>query len=190
AAFGPRAAVWRYDPVLLSSLTPPAWHIENFSRLARALAGASDEVVVSFAQIYRKTRRNLMAAARAHDFTWRDPAPGEKLALAARLAEIAADHGMVLTLCTQPELEVPGVRAARCIDAGRLADVAGRPIAAKEKGNRPGCLCHASRDIGEYDTCPHGCVYCYAVQNRPLARRRQAAHDADGEFLFPPPGAG
>ena len=37
-----------------------------------------------------------------------------------------------------------------------------------------------------YDACPHGCVYCYAVQNREAARRRYAAHDPEGELLFSP----
>src|SRR5690606_7077248 len=78
AEYGPRAAVWRYDPVLLTSLTPPDWHRANFARLANALAGSVDEVVMSFAQIYRKTGRNLAAAARRHGFDWRDPPAAEK----------------------------------------------------------------------------------------------------------------
>jgi len=188
AAFGPRAAVWRYDPVLISDLTPPAWHRDNFARLTGALRGATDEVVISFAHIYRKTKRNLEAAARAHGFGWRDPPAEEKRALAGELAAIAAAHGMRLTLCTQPAFAAPGTAPARCVDADRLADVAGRPIRAREKGNRPGCLCHESRDIGAYDTCPHGCVYCYAVQNRALARRRYGAHDSAGAYLLPPAG--
>ena len=51
---------------------------------------------------------------------------------------------------------------------------------------RPECGCYASKDIGEYDTCPHGCVYCYAVQNRDLAKTRFREHDPMSEFLFPP----
>jgi hypothetical protein len=188
--YGPRAAVWRYDPVLVTDLTPPAWHLETFSRLAAGLAGATDEVVVSFANIYRKTARNLTAAARRHGFAWRDPEPGEKRALLAALAPVAAEHGMALTLCTQPALlepaPVPGTAPARCVDAVRLSDVAGRPVAAREKGNRPGCHCAESRDIGAYDTCPHGCVYCYAVRDRDRARRAHKAHDPGGPFLLPP----
>src|SRR5215470_728999 len=72
-AFGPRTVVWRYDPVVVSELTPFDWHLANFARLAEGLAGATDEVVISFAHLYRKTRRNLDAAARAYRFTWRDP---------------------------------------------------------------------------------------------------------------------
>jgi DNA repair photolyase len=53
------------------------------------------------------------------------------------------------------------------------------------RGNRPGCECAQSVDIGEYDTCPHGCVYCYAVNRRNIAKRRYQDHDAQSEFLFP-----
>ena len=43
-------------------------------------------------------------------------------------------------------------------------------------------------DIGGYDTCPHGCVYCYAVQNQKTAKALFSRHDPTGEFLFPPEG--
>ena len=180
-AFGPRVAVWRYDPILITAATPAAWHRERFAAIARSVRGATDEACVSFAQIYQKTRRNLDAAAVA----WRDPPADEKRALIADLTGIAAGHGMRLTVCTQPDLTGPTVEPARCIDAARLSDVAGRPIAAKRKGNRPGCLCGESRDIGAYDTCPHGCMYCYAVGNHSAARKRFRAHDPDAEVLAP-----
>jgi hypothetical protein len=68
--------------------------------------------------------------------------------------------------------------------------VSGRRLSAKLKGNRPDCGCFESRDVGEYDTCPHGCVYCYAVQNRDLALARYKQHNPESPFLFePPPGA-
>lgn len=182
--WGPRAAVWRYDPVVTTSLTPPAWHRETFARLAAALAGAVDEVVLSFVQPYRKTARNLDRAAVRHGFSWRDPEPEEKGALLADLAGIAAAHGVRPTLCTQPALvEASGVAAARCVDAGRLADLAGRPLPVRTKGNRPGCLCAESRDIGAYDTCPHGCCYCYAVSDHAAARRRMRSHDPAADRL-------
>jgi len=177
SVWGRRAVVWRYDPILDTALTGPAWHRRTFATLAAALDGAVDEVVVSFAQIYAKTRRNLDAAARRHGFSWRDPEAGEKRALIAGLAAIAAAHGMRLTVCTQPDLVAAGAEPARCIDAERLSDVAGRAIAAPIKGNRPGCLCHESRDIGAYESCPQGCVYCYAVSSRAAAKRFLAAHD-------------
>ena len=184
--FGPRAGVGRYDPVVATSMTPPGWHVGNFTRLADRLAGATDEVVISFAHIYRKTRLNMDAAARLHGFAWDDPPDHEKRDLLRRLTAVAAARGIRLTVCSQDAYLVPGATPARCIDAERLSDVAGRPIAARRKGNRPGCMCSESRDIGDYDTCPHGCVYCYAVRSRALARRRHAAHEPDEPLLSPP----
>ncbi len=184
--FGPRAAVWRYDPVLLSSATGPDWHRATFARLARMLRGHVDEAVVSFVEPYRKTRHNLDRLAAAGGPEWRLPDAEEKAALVRDLAAVAGDAGMALTLCTQPALAecVADIAApARCIDAVRLGDVAGRPIAAPAKGNRPGCLCAASRDIGAYDTCPHGCAYCYAVTDRSRAKAAYAAHDDGSEML-------
>lgn len=187
-AHGPRTVVWRYDPILVTDLTPIDWHLTNFAMLAGHLEGAVDEVVISFAQLYRKAVRNLTVAGRDNGFGWCDPDRTQKQDLAQRLAAIARAHGMVLSLCTQPDLIAhgPGMDGpvpARCIDAVRLSDTAGRPIAARTKGNRPGCLCAESRDIGDYDCCPHGCVYCYAVTSRPMAKRRFQAHDPAGDYL-------
>lgn len=169
AVHGRRAVVWRYDPILLTPETETAWHRANFARLADALAGIADEVVVSFAQFYAKSARNLAKAG----VTWRVPDLAEQAALVAELGALAAARGMTLTLCTQPELSAAsGATAARCIDAVRLSDLAGRPIAAALKGNRPGCLCAESRDIGAYDSCVHGCRYCYAVGNHEAVQRR------------------
>ncbi len=184
--YGPKAAVWRYDPILFSSLTPIDFHLQNFENLAGALEGSCDEVVISFAQIYKKTARNLDQASREFGFTWEDPPDEVKLSLASRLVEVAKAHGMKLSICSQRRYVVPGAEAARCVDARRLSEIGGRPIRAKLKGNRPDCRCYQSTDIGEYDTCPHGCVYCYAVLNRDLALSRYKRHDPESEFLFSP----
>ena len=180
--YGTRVAVWRYDPIVLTDRTGFAWHEANFTRLARKLSSITDEVVVSFAQIYRKTERNLDIASKQGGFTWFDPPIEQKQAFLIKLADIAASHGMALKLCSQPEIVPPGQEdalAARCIDTERLSDVAGSPIKARRKGNRPGCLCAESRDIGAYDSCPMGCVYCYAVSDRRRAQERYRNRERD-----------
>jgi hypothetical protein len=186
SGFAPGTAVWRYDPIVFTSLTPPAWHRKNFRDLARSLRGTVDEVVISFAHIYRKTARNLAAAARDFDFDWWDPSADDKRVLLANLAETAADHGLAMTLCAQPELLVQGVGDARCIDAERLSRGAGRPIDALRRAHRKTCGCWASRDIGDYDSCVQGCAYCYAANSRTAAKRRLGRHDPASEFLIPP----
>lgn len=183
--YGTRTTIWRYDTIIFSTLTDANFHRENFARLAAELAGSTDEVVVSFMQIYNKTRRNMSEAARNHGFDWHDPPAELKRELLSDLVEIAADYKMHLAICTQPDLMVPGAIEARCIDAQRLMDVAHRPIRSRLKGMRIGCGCFESKDIGDYDTCPHGCVYCYAVRRRSVALERYQNHDPQGEYLFP-----
>lgn len=185
--FGSRVMVWRYDTIVYTSLTDADWHRSNFQRLAAGLEGATDEVVVSFMQLYKKTKVNMDQKGRDAGFDWLDPDTEQKFDLLQGLAEIAHKHGMALTMCAQPELEIEGVGKARCVDAKRLGDVGGRPITAKLEGGRPTCGCFKSRDIGDYDTCPHGCVYCYAVTNREVALKRFKQHDPEGEYLFPVP---
>jgi hypothetical protein len=190
--YGPHEAVWRYDPIVISSLTPLDWHLHNFEKLARSLEGTTDEVVVSFAQIYKKTRRNMEWAAHEYGFTWSEHetmAVGSVRYLISELAEMSRSYGMQLKICSQKAYHTLGLTSeARCVDAERLEKVSGKIIVDRVelRGNRKECGCFASKDIGEYDTCPHGCVYCYAVQKRDLALERYKDHDPTGEFLFPP----
>jgi hypothetical protein len=172
--FGPRVGVWRYDPIVFTAETPFDFHLANFARLAERLEGSTDEAVISFAQIYRKTERNLNHSG----VPWEDPSAEIKKDMAKLLAQIAKSRGMKLAICSQRELLVEGAEDARCIDADRLG------ISALQKPHRPACGCYQSRDIGDYDTCPHGCVYCYAVTSRNLAQKRFRRHEPTGELLF------
>jgi hypothetical protein len=182
--------IWRYDPVLITELTPVESHIRNFASLAQQLEGTTDECVLSFAHVYGKTKRNLDAAAKESGFSWLEHNDyeyheGEEneraLYLVRILGEIAREYSISLKICAQKGLTVPElVEEAHCIDASWFGNEY------KQHGNRPECACSASRDIGEYDTCPHGCVYCYAVQNREKALDRYKRHNPESEFLFEP----
>jgi hypothetical protein len=183
ARFGPRAVVWRYDPILTTGLTPVSFHVDRFAAIAERLAGVTDEVVVSWTQMYRKTIANLTKTG----LDWTDPPDADKRDLVKRLAAEAHRHRIALTVCSQAAYaSAAGAQPARCVDAARLGDIRGEALSAKMLGNRPDCECCESRDIGEYDTCPHGCVYCYAVRNQAAARARHRDHDPESEFLFEP----
>lgn len=184
--YGPKVAIWRYDPIIFTSITPSEFHLQNFESLAKRLEGITDEVVISFAQIYKKTFANMEIASKNLGFTWSDPEDKIKYNLASKLAEIAKAHNIQLTMCSQKRFLAPGVKEARCVDARRLSEIAGYPIRAKLKGNRPECGCYQSIDIGAYDTCPHGCFYCYAVRDRNIARKNYKKHDREGDFICQP----
>jgi hypothetical protein len=68
---------------------------------------AVDEVVVSFAHFYRKTLINLRSSAAGAGFEFYDPEDSRKVDLIEKLAEIAEEVGILLTVCSQPHLVPP-----------------------------------------------------------------------------------
>jgi hypothetical protein len=99
--FGPRCVVWRYDTIIFSIETPVGFHRENFQRIADALHGISDEVVISFMQLYAKTARNMDRMAQESANPWKDPPLEFKRDFAQELFRLAADRKMVLTVCSR-----------------------------------------------------------------------------------------
>lgn len=54
----------------------------------------------------------------------------------------------------------------------------------RKKSTRAQCNCLLGADIGMYNTCPHGCVYCYANTDRETVRRNLTLHDPASPFLI------
>ncbi len=173
---------WRYDPIVFSPHTDVDWHIHTFRDLAQRLEGLTERCYFSFLDVYAKVERNVKKLP--PEATPVDPANEEKLELALRFATIAADHGITLYTCMEDFAAVEPIQRGSCVDKDildRLFPHKQRPM--KVSSNRGKCGCYDSRDIGAYDTCPHGCVYCYAVINRPLALKRYQEHDNACDML-------
>ena len=180
----PGRVVWRYDPIVLTEATPPDWHRRTFARLAAALAGHTDRVIVSFVEPYRKIAKRMAALAGA-GFAPLDTTPDERARLLLDLRDMAAANGLTLATCCQPAYaEAGGIPASHCIDAAWISARTGRAIpAGKDTGQRPGCGCAPSRDIGAYDRCLFGCAYCYATASFDRAREHFGRHDPDAARL-------
>ena len=99
--------------------------------------------------------------------------------------------GISLASCSHDFLVSDGILKARCIDVDFLSGVVDsdkrRDALSRVKSapSRKECGCAASRDIGAYDTCAHGCVYCYANANPDLAARNLARIDPGDVCLNP-----
>ena len=55
----------------------------------------------------------------------------------------------------------------------------------RDKGQRQFCGCIVSKDIGEYNTCPHLCEYCYANASKEKAQENYNKHKMNplGEMI-------
>jgi hypothetical protein len=184
---GPDAVVWRYDPIVLSSCTPAAFHLERFASIAQELVGATRRVFVSFVDLYGKTRQSFEQVSREHGVSFRDPDAGERKDLVLRLRDIAARQGMTLHTCCEDELVGAGVVKGRCVDLGWLRclrpDLQERP---PRRPTRKECGCTESVDIGAYDSCAFGCCYCYATRSREAALARLRDHDPADTLVWRP----
>lgn len=164
---GSRRVIWRYDPVLFSSVTGEAFHRRNFAALARRLTGSVRRVIISLYDEYRGAKRRLAALEKAGALRM-SPAegPGEPAAaLLADLAATAAAAGMEMHSCAEAEnFASLGIRPGACIDGELIRELWGITVQGKDKHQRPQCRCAPSVDIGRYGDCPAGCVYCYAIR--------------------------
>jgi len=179
---GPDRLLWRYDPILVSPETGSDFHLRHFESLAAALEGATRQCTISFVEVYGKVRRNFTKRG----LPLPDPEVGDRRELAARLGAIAAARGIAVKACCNDELLGPGVQKAHCVDLEQIRRLwPDLDFTAAAAPTREECGCVRSYDIGAYDTCLHGCIYCYATRDRETARLRHARHDPHCATLAP-----
>jgi hypothetical protein len=168
ARLGAARVVWRYDPIILSRRLNADFHARTFAALAAALEGSTERVIVSVLDRYDRIRARLAAAERLTDDRL-EPEPEaapELHDLLRAIAASAAARGMAVQTCAEPDarLRAAGIQPGACIDAGMIERVFGLRVSVrKDPAQRRACACAVSRDIGALDTCPAGCVYCYAA---------------------------
>ncbi|RJR54834.1 MAG: DUF1848 domain-containing protein [Desulfobacteraceae bacterium] len=185
---GPRRVIWRYDPILLSTATEPRFHKEGFSLLAEKLRGSTTRSIISLATIYRKLRGRL-SGLEQNGIRVREPEDREIADIMTSLAAAARENGMEILSCAQERsLNDFGILPGRCVDDLLIRDLFGIEVShRKDPSQRKSCGCVESRDIGMYDSCRFGCVYCYATSDVARAKVNYSRHDPHGASLLPMP---
>lgn len=169
-ALGRGAVVWRFDPLILTDKINIDTLLEKIAHIGNALTGYTEKLVFSFADIesYKKVSRNL----RQSGINYREWDEESMRESAARLSTLNRNNwNLELATCAERiDLSEYGIGHNRCIDPELISSLAPDDEilqnflynAKTDTGQRKACGCILSKDIGAYNTCPHGCLYCYA----------------------------
>jgi len=176
--YGIRAVSWRYDPIFINECYTMEKHIQSFQWMAEKLQGYTDHCVISFLDLYEKTKRNFQGV--------RNVTEKEIRQLVPVLVEIGQKYGIRIKSCCEMEwLKEYGVDVSGCM----TQQVIERAIdctmnVPKKKAARQGCDCLLGNDLGAYNTCWHGCVYCYANYNKNVVDKNRIQHDPKSPLLI------
>lgn len=157
-AIGRERVIWRYDPIIFTQRYTPEYHLKAFAQIAGALKGFTSKCVVSFVDLYAKNQKNMQSL---------DPffLPEQALLeFGAEIASIAGKNGMKIAACAENmDLSACGIGRNCCIDRELVEQLTGCKIhGRKDRNQRPECGCMESVEVGTYNTCQNGCLYCYA----------------------------
>ena len=182
--YSPRHINWRFDPIIISNACDRKFWLNAFEDLASQFTGLVERCYFSFVTEYEKVKRNFAKLERAHRIKLIDAIIDFKIELANELANIARRYGIEMFSCCGDYLIGEKIKKAHCIDGGIIESLFfPEGLACAEKPTRKECGCTESIDIGTYDTCPHGCIYCYANANKPTAYQAFKNHDRRSDFL-------
>lgn len=199
---GKDRVIWRFDPLILTDDLTVKDILEKVECLGDRIVAYTSRLVFSFIDIksYAKVGKNLECGGiDAHEFS-----PDEMCEVAQRIGELEKSWGIAAATCGEiKDLDQYGVEHNRCIDDrlmvkcfshdAELMKFIGAKFALgdtlfgiedkwepgphkKDSGQRLACGCIMSKDIGEYNTCPHLCHYCYANTNNTAAMENWKRH--------------
>jgi hypothetical protein len=179
-AIGKDRVIWRYDPIILSNNINIDYHVAQFDLLASSLGGYTQRCVISFLDLYKKCERNLK------DIKLSDITIADMRLLAQSFKTIAQRYNLDIVTCSeQVELSPIGIHHGKCIDDKLISEISGRELDInKDKTQREECGCVASIDIGSYNTCSHGCLYCYANYDSKVVKKNIEQHDVMSPLLY------
>lgn len=177
---GKQKTIWRYDPILLTDKIDIEHHSKYFDILAAKLNNYTERCIISFVDMYKKSERNMKS------FSAVTVNNEDMIKIGKKLSDIALSYGLKIETCSELiDLSSVGIEHAKCIDDKLIAHIIGNNInIQKDKNQRDICGCVASIDIGAYNTCKHGCLYCYANYSDNAVKNNIMKHDPKSPMLI------
>ncbi|HSD83914.1 MAG TPA: DUF1848 domain-containing protein [Anaerolineae bacterium] len=124
----PDRVFWKYDPIVVSNLTPLTYHLDRFGSIAEQLAGYTQRCAYAWLILFEHIRQSLAQIAPAEPLTLQTPSSAERHLFLSQLLELARAHGMQLHSCfSEDYLSVPGIQAGSCVDIEVLRRLTGDP---------------------------------------------------------------
>lgn len=157
---GRERVIWRYDPIFINGKYDAAFHKETFARIAETLKDHTEKCMIGFVDHYRHIRQTFKR------LNIKSPGMDEMEDIALSFRKTADRVHLSLAACTSKvDLRHLGIPAGSCIDKALIERITCCPIiAGKDRNQRSVCNCMESIDIGSYESCLNGCIYCYAVK--------------------------
>lgn len=176
---GKERVIWRYDPIIINEKYSIDWHIERFKYLTEQLCLYTEKVTISFIDLYTKISHNIKGK-NIYELSYE-----QKNTLARYFAEIAYSHNIEIDTCAEDiDLSSYGITHARCIDDRLISKLLHCSIdIEKDKNQRLECGCIASIDLGLYNTCQNGCIYCYANHSYAIRKQNFETYDPFSPLL-------
>lgn len=158
----------RYDPILLNSKYNVDYHIRAFNKLCTILKGYVSKVIVSFVDDYKNVRNNHL--------DYHEPSNEEYL----KLKEAFEKNDMKIVSCMENKYQI-GDEKDCCISIKYAFERTGKFF--KEWKARD-CHCVNMVDVGAYNSCLHGCKYCYANFDSKQIVSNYKMHDVNSSLLI------
>lgn len=188
---GEGSVVWRFDPLVLTDTVSEESLLEKIDNIAKCLCGYTEKLVFSFADIdsYKKVGKNMIKSG----IKYKEWGNESMLSFAKKLSKLNASWGLRLATCSESiALEQFNIEHNRCIDPELIAHLAPNDAVLQnflfnthtDGGQRKHCGCILSKDIGAYNTCPHGCAYCYANTTPQSALANYHRHNPNNDSIL------
>lgn len=158
----------RYDPIFLNSKYNVDYHIRAFNKLCTILKGYVSKVIVSFVDDYKNVRNNHL--------DYHEPSNEEYL----KLKETFEKNDMKIVSCMENKYHI-GDEKDCCISIKYAFERTGKFF--KEWKARD-CHCVNMVDVGAYNSCLHGCKYCYANFDSKQIVSNYKMHDVNSSLLI------